>query len=536
LGNLIYICVHKLTNVKRKIIKIILAAVAMVWVTACYDVLENKGIEDDIVTNGITIKEAAEVFQQKIRSYEILKGKGNLPENPLLPGDYTPQWDNAVYSENEYVWSIEAPIISSRRLKTSHTNEKQPWSAVVNQKIVVIKNKETKITEMFVLSLIPDRECFRKHRSRRERLYTHLGNTAEFSGTAVYTLWEGTNVAVNEHTDKKVSRKFTHRKDKPFAKQEDLSKSVIGSTGNMVVMSDSYYGGELDESIVIGHPSVCSVCGFWTMYCLCPFNGSGSGGGYGYGGGGNYEPPPYIDPFDGGGGNNGGDGDEPPPPQPTKYTVTLTVAGNGTATGAGEYNSGASVTLTATPNTNYSFIGWIGDYISNSTALTFTITQNTNVTAIFQPKYAETWTMDDKTRSELVPAFNLLYTDCAGKKLIDNLPDGFSINFDPSTQYLAYYKASTNSMSWFMYTDNGVEMQTLFHEFFHAYQRENGAFIVSGGKVMNLMNIETEANIAAYKYVKQHGIDEFTATWNTYWDKYQKKDFDNYCRVIFRKS
>ncbi|MDR2126996.1 MAG: hypothetical protein LBP63_09225 [Prevotellaceae bacterium] len=524
----------------KKIITITLAAIASIWIIACYDALEDKGIEDDTVKNGITVKEAAEVFQQKIRSYEELKSKGNLPVNYLLPRDYTPQWDNAVFSENKYVWSIEAPIISSSQLKTSHTNEKQPWSAVINQKVVVIKSKKTQNTELFVLSLIPDKECFTKHRSRRERLYTHLGNTNKFSGTVVYTLWEGTNIAINEHTDKNTKRKFTLKRDKHFAQQKNLSKNVIDSTGEMVLLSGDgpAWWDDLPESVVIGYPAICDMCGAWKIHCRCPDYGYGGGGSDGYDGyydgDEDYEPPPYVDPFEGGsggGGNGNGDDeddedDEEEPP--IKYTVTISIAGNGTATGEGEYNSGTSVTLTATSNTNYSFVGWIGDYISNSANLTFTITQNTNVTAIFQPKYAETWTMDDKTRSELVPAFNLLYSDCAGKRLIDNIPNGFSVKFDPSTQYLAYYKASTNSITWFMHTVDGVEMQTLFHEFFHAYQRKNDAFVMSGGKVMNLMNIETEANIAAYKYVKKHGIDDATATWHIYWNKEQRKDLDRY--------
>ncbi|MDR2292598.1 MAG: hypothetical protein LBE11_03895 [Prevotellaceae bacterium] len=275
----------------KKTIKIISAVVISIWITACYDVFENKGIEDYTVQNGITKKEAAEVFQQKIRNYETLKGKGNLPVNPLLPSDYTPQWSDAVYSENEYIWSIEAPIISSKQLKTSHTDEKQPWSAAISQKVVIIKNKETNNTEMFVLSLIPDKECFTKHRSRRERLYTHVGDNSKFTGTVVYTLWEGTDIIINEHTGKKTERKFKHARQKPFKEQIELSNGIIRKTGDMVLMSaDGIYGGEIEASIVIGKEpeSWCHVCWFPISSCICWLDDVGYDD--------DYTPPPYYRP------------------------------------------------------------------------------------------------------------------------------------------------------------------------------------------------------------------------------------------------
>ncbi|MDR1347651.1 MAG: hypothetical protein LBJ63_04355 [Prevotellaceae bacterium] len=384
----------------KKSIKIILAVIASIWVIACYDVLENKGIEDDTVKNGITVKEAAEVFQQKIIDYEILKSKGNLPENPLLPRDYTPQWDKAVYSENEYIWSIEAPIIDSRRLlATSHLNERKPWEASITQKVVVIKVKETHETEMFLLSLIPDRKCFEKYRHHRGRTYTHAGNTRKFSGTAVYTLWEGTNILINEHNNDSVTQKFKYDRKKSFYVQKDFSTAVIGESGGLVLMD--YYGGELEGSVVIGRnpgdklPEYCPYCHY--SNCHCWQNDDGSGGG------GDYFPPGYTDP---GGGSDSGNTN----PQPTKYTVTVSISGNGTVTGYGtsasnisgagvyEYNQGTYLGITAVVGTGYKFTGWQGDISGTSASIWIeNLSKNMSVTANFASK-AEPYTArpDDK--------------------------------------------------------------------------------------------------------------------------------------------
>jgi hypothetical protein len=254
--------------------------------------------------------------------YEMLKQKVKVPENSLFPQDYTPQWDKSVQSENEKIWSIEAPIISSTKLSTSHLREKKQWKAAITQKVVIIKNKETQNMEMFVLSLIPDEYCFTKYKHHRGRLYTHAGDKREFSGTAVYTLWEGSNILIREYKNKDVTTKYRHNREKPFDEQFASSQDIISRTGDLVLMSDGAI--DLEGVTVIGYPSVCQTCGNWMIFCMCA--GGGSWGGY--------DPPPgYEDPWggygngndgDGGGGGSavgGGDGPAPPPLSPLPSTL-----------------------------------------------------------------------------------------------------------------------------------------------------------------------------------------------------------------------
>jgi len=313
-----------------------------------------------------------------------LKEKVNVPFNPLLPAEYTPQWHNAVTSENENIWSIEAPIISSRRgLRTSHMNETKPWEAAVTQKVVVIKNKQTHETEMFVLSLIPDRKCFEKYRHHRGRTYTHVSDTKNFSGTAVYTLWEGTNVLIKEHNDTVVAETFRYNRELTFSVQHSFSFAAIGSSGDLVLMSDDPSSGcvivNIEEADCIGNYSYCGWCGKLKGKCICtdspppgpvvpPSDPPSNPGGDGDNG---YFPPNYQDPEGG-------------PPTPTKYTVTVSTIGSGTVTGAGEYNAGDNVMLTAVRAMGYKFTGWQGDVTGTVNPFTITnIQKNYNVTANF---------------------------------------------------------------------------------------------------------------------------------------------------------
>jgi len=73
----------------------------------------------------------------------------------------------------------------------------------------------------------------------------------------------------------------------------------------------------------------------------------------------------------------------------TNYAVITSsnpLAG-GNTTGDGTYVSGASVTITATANTDYTFVNWTenGNVISSNVSYTFTISDNRNLVANFNP-------------------------------------------------------------------------------------------------------------------------------------------------------
>lgn len=81
--------------------------------------------------------------------------------------------------------------------------------------------------------------------------------------------------------------------------------------------------------------------------------------------------------------------DNPDPPTPvTTYTVSINASptAGGTVSGGGTYQENTSVTVRATANSGYTFKGWIksGTQVSTDVNYTFSVTENTSLTAVFE--------------------------------------------------------------------------------------------------------------------------------------------------------
>jgi gliding motility-associated-like protein/uncharacterized repeat protein (TIGR02543 family) len=81
--------------------------------------------------------------------------------------------------------------------------------------------------------------------------------------------------------------------------------------------------------------------------------------------------------------------------QLVKYTLITTASPveGGTVSGAGSYNSGTSATVKATPAAGYIFTGWSGDATGTSSSVTVTMDGNKSVTANFQVKPPNKYTL-----------------------------------------------------------------------------------------------------------------------------------------------
>ena len=64
-------------------------------------------------------------------------------------------------------------------------------------------------------------------------------------------------------------------------------------------------------------------------------------------------------------------------------TVTKHADAGGEDSASSTYASGTNVTIQAIPNAGYHFIGWEGDVVSSSAAVSFVIDKNLSVQAIF---------------------------------------------------------------------------------------------------------------------------------------------------------
>ncbi len=70
----------------------------------------------------------------------------------------------------------------------------------------------------------------------------------------------------------------------------------------------------------------------------------------------------------------------------SNYTLSVTVSNGGNVSPtSGSYESGTEITLTATPNIGFIFVGWSGTHSGLNPSLTFTISDDTSINAIFEP-------------------------------------------------------------------------------------------------------------------------------------------------------
>jgi len=95
---------------------------------------------------------------------------------------------------------------------------------------------------------------------------------------------------------------------------------------------------------------------------------------------------------DGGNNNGGGSGTD----EPTQYTLSVDTSPSGGGTvdpSTGTYDEGTEVTVEATANSGYTFSGWTGDQQSTENPLTFTINEDTDLTANFDEEQPTEYTL-----------------------------------------------------------------------------------------------------------------------------------------------
>ena len=133
--------------------------------------------------------------QDSGRQRKSFKGK-------LHPGDFTPLWDKAVYSESDGVAAYDVDILADRsivaiRSKFGPSGAKAERLKVY-QKLVVRRNVQSGKMASYVLSLIPDVGC--DDRRLPDRFSSRGKDKGGFSGIAVYTTTDrGALVRVQEY-------------------------------------------------------------------------------------------------------------------------------------------------------------------------------------------------------------------------------------------------------------------------------------------------------------------------------------------------
>ena len=145
-------------------------------------------------------------------------------------------------------------------------------------------------------------------------------------------------------------------------------------------------------------------------------------------------------------------------------TVTAVPTAGGTVTGGGTYVNGTSVTVMATPNSNYLFMNWSknGTVVSSNASYTFTVTEDTNLEAVFMSQSDAGDIIGEATGvNQYLPSFSYykyslteqIYTasEMGGSNTITSI--SFFNEGDKETRTYEIYMKHTNKTSFSSTTD-----------------------------------------------------------------------------------
>ena len=158
--------------------------------------------QDVVVGEGgeITITQAREFFEQEF----LTRNDDSTRYGVLLPGDFTPIWDEAIVSQNHRIASVDVPIIPQYTYKAICSDYRlgkaTAYAVTVSQKLIVVKSITTGELSHYVMSLIPDKEFAVKHKGNISNIFLNANDRGSFSGIVLYT-HNGCPVTVNKYVD-----------------------------------------------------------------------------------------------------------------------------------------------------------------------------------------------------------------------------------------------------------------------------------------------------------------------------------------------
>ena len=175
-------------------------------ITGC-SLQELRHEERPTTSRAFGVEEAKEFFEKDYMGLLTRSQDSGIQrksfKGKLHPGDFTPLWDKAVYSESDGVAAYDVDILADRsiiaiRSKFGPSGAKAERLKVY-QKLVVRRNVQSGKMASYVLSLIPDVGCDDRRIPEKFRSRGEKGN---FSGLAVYTTTDrGALVRVQEYKD-----------------------------------------------------------------------------------------------------------------------------------------------------------------------------------------------------------------------------------------------------------------------------------------------------------------------------------------------
>ena len=184
----------------KKYLLYLCVAVLYMLLPSCLS--SNFDKQDVVVGEGgeITITQAREFFEQEF----LTRNDDNTRYGVLLPGDFTPIWDEAIVSQNHRIASVDVPIIPQYTYKAICSDYRlgkaTAYAVTVSQKLIVVKSLTTGELSHYVMSLIPDKEFAVKHKGNISNIFLNANDRGSFSGIVLYT-HNGCPVTVNKYVD-----------------------------------------------------------------------------------------------------------------------------------------------------------------------------------------------------------------------------------------------------------------------------------------------------------------------------------------------
>ena len=328
--------------------------------------------------------------------------------NRLAIGDFTPNWDNAIASNDGIIGSVDVPIESQMKYVALRQYREDNTTFIsrtpLYQKLIFVKNDTLNSIFPYLLSIIPDKDFDDNHQGEDiAGNFINLGDKGGFSGLAIYTtpytgyLIRASRFDNGNYTDGAFVLDPRHPFEENALKAESFLKDVkimrivcIATKGYEDVVVD---GGQLDEVVVTAErpkkdndkeeeqesdEDVDKRTEREEENRGKTDPGGGGGGGSSLGDG-----ETSVNTED-----NGSSPDNEKEPQDL-YTVTIAEPVGGSATGGGKYKKGSTATISAIPDEGYVFAGWSGDYSGLDNPATFTVEDDMTIYAKFYEKSSE---------------------------------------------------------------------------------------------------------------------------------------------------
>lgn len=179
---------------KKNYIYAVLCVIAILIVTVnCTDeALVKSTPQSQTDMRGFTLQEAKNFFEKKmIQGSANTRTGGKMSKTSLSPQDFTPKWDNAVGSAQKDLSSYDISIATNTRYQVTSYDFKGGVArisvVIASQKLVIVKDPETESLGQYILTLIPTKDCYAKHKKNICDLFINCSDKSRFSGVAIYT-------------------------------------------------------------------------------------------------------------------------------------------------------------------------------------------------------------------------------------------------------------------------------------------------------------------------------------------------------------